>query len=109
MARVINNVKQDIKRFDKAINSALKEVALTGLVELHANAPVKTGNLRRSQGFDIDYKRKRVVWGVTPVARYGIYLEFKPKKKGGRPWFRKTLRLNAKAFSEITFRATKGV
>lgn len=109
MATVKNDVKGDIKRLDKAIKSALQEIANTGIAELQNNVAVDTGNLRRSHAYEIDNQSKVVTWGVNVNAPYGIELEFKQVSKGGRPWFRQTLRRNKKTFKEIANKHLKGV
>lgn len=107
MARVINNTKKVAGAIDLAVKMALREIGQTGKVNLAANSPYKTGNLRRSHAYKV--KGTRVVLGVSALAPYGKWVEFKPVGKGGNPWFRQTLKDNDDTFQKIIAKHLKGV
>lgn len=104
MAKVTNNTKEYKKAFEFACKNALNEIGTTGKADLMANCVVDTGTLRRSHHFKVE-SIKRLVWGN--YANYAVYVEF--RQKGGRPWFRKTLRADTQKFNQILAKHLKKV
>lgn len=102
-----NNIPNDQKAINKAIQKALTQVAIQSKADLMANCKVDTGNLRRSHTYKI--VDKSVTLGVMPTAKYAPFVEFKPVNAGGRPWFRKTLQRNKSEYMRIIEKHLKGV
>lgn len=87
------------EELSKQIALAMKEIGVVGKASCQANCKVRTGNLRRSHTFKVN--GNSVTIGVTKLAPYGVYVEFKPPTRGGRPWFRRTLQAENKNFQTI--------
>lgn len=100
-----SNLGDKANELDILTEKALREVGITGKASCQANCVVgkKTpspGNLRRSHTFRLN-DDKSVTIGITKMAPYGIYVEFKPPARGGRPWFRRTLQAESENFEGI--------
>lgn len=87
------------EEMNNLIAEAMKEIGIIGKASCQANCKVRTGNLRRSHTFKV--KGDSVTIGVTKLAPYGVYVEFKPPTRGGRPWFRRTLQAESNTFKSI--------
>lgn len=103
MARITNNTNEYIKLFEKAKNNTLNEIGVVGKADLMSNCAVDTGTLRKGHSFKID--NSKVIFGN--YINYAPYVEF--RKKGGRPWFRKTIINDKDKFYKIIIKHFKGV
>lgn len=85
--RLQDNTDIIIASIKRAVKEALKEMGIVSVAEIKSNAPVDTGNLRRSYEFVCeDFS---VIIGTN--VDYSVYVEFKASNQGGRPHFRNSL------------------
>lgn len=116
----------DRKRIEQLIENALIREAFRFQQEASANAPIKTGQLRRSifppQIFRLGSRSYAIVGADPNVARYVVYQEFgtgeiTPKRakalrwfsEGGKPIFAKRTRgITGKFFLTNAVRAASG-
>ena len=89
MSKLQNNISTLKKAINNSLDTALEEIGVSGVADLQANAPVKTGNLRRSLTFK--KANSKGVYTITLGTKisYAPATEFRNKSKG---WFRDTLR-----------------
>lgn len=98
---LINNFNKVRKQINESILAACNEIGITGTAQIQSNAPVRTGNLRRSYGFKVnsDGKTYVVVFGTN--VDYAVYVELKPESRGGRPHFRRAIEGELEEFNKI--------
>lgn len=86
-----SNVKQAKSDIENEILSAIEEIGITGVAELQSNAPVLSGDLKKSITYESEKvgTTYKITFGVPEYIKYAIYTEFRNKTKG---WFKNTLR-----------------
>ena len=104
---MIDRSKEFIAQYQKALEKALEECGKVGTAEMQSNAPVDTGQLKRSysSGWKIIGLRCYVGTNVD----YAEHVEFKPVNKGGRPHIRMSLEIHKGDFVEIIQKHLKQV
>lgn len=115
-----NNIPHLILELEGLTKEALKEIGITVKADMQSNCVVHEpkveekyngipGTLRRSHAFRVAPDGKSVKIGITPSAPYGVYVEFKPYKDGGRPWIRKTIQQDTILIKEIIKKHLRGI
>lgn len=86
-----NNIKQAKSDIESEILSAVEEIGVTGVAELQSNAPVLSGDLKKSITYESEKvgTTYKVTFGIPDFIKYAVYTEFRNKTKG---WFKNTLR-----------------
>lgn len=94
--RKTNNLKKVMDRYKDVIKEASEEISITELVNIQANTPVKTGDLKKSIGTSIegDGSKTEIVWGSDLI--YATKVEFE-----NTSYLRDTLRENHDQVVEI--------
>lgn len=98
---LIKNFDKVRKQINESILTACNEIGITGTAQVQANAPVKTGNLRRSYGFKVNSGDKTYVVTFGTNVDYAVYVEMKPESRGGRPHFRRAIDGELEEFNKI--------
>lgn len=107
-----NNIPDVILQIEEITKESLKEIGVTVKANMQSNCVVgkntpSPGNLRRSHAYKVGKDHVKV--GITPNAPYGVYVEFKPYSKGGRPWMRKTVQTNIPLIKSIITKHLGGI
>ncbi|WP_195954411.1 HK97 gp10 family phage protein [Clostridium tertium] len=91
-----NNIKKTMNKYKDLIADASKEISITELANIQANTPVKTGNLKKSIGTEIqgEGSKTTIVWGSNLI--YAPKVEFE-----NTSYLRQTLRDNHEEVVEI--------
>ena len=98
---LVNNFKKAKDKYKQAMESAAREVGITGTAAIQALAPVDTGNLRRSYGYRFEVQGKTYVVYFGTNVDYAVYVEMKPESRGGRPHLRRAIQSEVNEFKEI--------
>jgi hypothetical protein len=98
---LVNNFKKAKDKYKQAMESAAKEVGITGTAAIQAIAPVDTGTLRRSYGYRVEGQDKTYVVYFGTNVDYAIYVEMKPESRGGRPHLRRAIQSETNEFKDI--------
>lgn len=93
---------------DKVLNALHKsekdicnEIGSYVIAEAQTITPVLTGNLRRSETFQVMDDNKGVIVGVTKDAPYGIYVEKGTSKQQAQPFLEPAVMNNLAKIEEI--------
>ncbi|WP_066892944.1 HK97 gp10 family phage protein [Clostridium nigeriense] len=92
----VNNIKKTMNKYKDLIAHASKEISITELANIQANTPVKTGNLKKSIGTEVqgEGSNTTIVWGSDLI--YAPKVEFE-----NTSYLRQTLRDNHDEVVEI--------
>lgn len=101
MSKLTDNTDEFKEAFNNSILSCLNEIGTVGKADLMSNCKVRTGALRRGHFFRTDKEGNNYKVIFINNVQYAPYVEFKQFSKGGRPWFRMTLRNDAELFNSI--------
>lgn len=112
MARIYNNTNKLLSNLDASVKACMLEIGTTGRADLMANCVVgkntpAPGTLRKGHFFRLSdgfswsggFRTKKVIF--ANYVEYAPYVEFKRQSKGGRPWFRMTLKADTEKFNNI--------
>ena len=83
-----NNINDIKSKLQSAIESAVKEIEISGVADLQSNAPVDTGALKRSIVFNHENNGDKYTINFGSPLEYAPYTEFRNSSKG---WMRDTL------------------
>lgn len=92
----VNNIKKVMNEYKDLLADASKEISITELANIQANTPVKTGNLKKSIGTEVQGEglNTTIIWGTDLV--YAPKVEFE-----NTSYLRQTLRDNNDEVVEI--------
>lgn len=100
-----SNIEAMKKSIESHIESAVREIEVTGVVDLQANAPVLSGALRRSLAFKTKKGDSNYTITFGSMLKYAPYTEFRNGTSKG--WMRETL--NELDAEKILIKHLKGV
>lgn len=84
-----NNINDIKSKLQSAIESAVREIEITGVAELQSNAPVDSGALKRSIVFNNENNGDKYTINFGSPLEYAPYTEFRNSTSKG--WMRDTL------------------
>ena len=84
-----SNIDGVMKGIENHIEAAVREIEVTGVVDLQANAPVDTGALKRAIAFKTEKSNDKYVITFGSMLKYAPYTEFRNSTSKG--WMRDTL------------------
>jgi hypothetical protein len=91
-----NNIKKTMNKYKDLIAEASREISITELANIQANTPVKTGDLKKSIGTEVqgEGSKTNIIWGSNLI--YAPKVEFE-----NTSYLRQTLRDNNEEVVEI--------
>ncbi|WP_040194289.1 HK97 gp10 family phage protein [Clostridium culturomicium] len=100
-----NNINDIKSKLQSAIEEAVREIEISGVADLQANAPVDTGALKRAIAFKTEKGDDKYVITFGSMLKYAPYTEFRNSTSKG--WMRDTL--NELDAENILIKHLKGV
>lgn len=100
----INNINKIMNEYKELIADASKEISITELANIQSNTPVKTGDLKKSIGTEVQGEclETTIVWGSNLI--YAPKVEFE-----NTSYLRQTLRDNQNEIVDILKKHLKNI
>ena len=90
-----------LKAFEKAKEDICNEIGTFVIAEAQNRTPVDTGNLRRSEVFEVIDNNSGINVGVTPEAPYGLLIEKGSSTRNAKPFLEPSVMENINEIQNI--------